>query len=47
MTTPPDFVFPELGEETATGESYYSGNKVFTYDDTTGTWTETDKPADT
>lgn len=46
MTTPPDFQPPEVGSETADGTSYYSGNKVFTYNGTTGTWTETDKPAD-
>ena len=46
MATPPDFEFPELENVNAAGESYYSGNKVFTYDGDAGTWTESDKPAD-
>ena len=47
MTTPPNYVFPEAGDEAAAGESYYSGNKVFTSDGDFETWTEASKPADT
>ena len=47
MAIPPDYVFPEVGDEAAEGESYYSGNKVFTSTGDDETWTEVDKPTDT
>ena len=46
MATPPDFVFPELGDELAAGDSYYSGNIVFEYEGDSDIWAESDKPAD-
>ena len=46
MTVAPDYVFPEVSNEVAAGESYYSGNKVFTSDGDNETWTETAKPTD-
>ena len=47
MTVPPDFQPPELGSETAEGDSYYTGNKVFTYQaEENDAWTETDAPTD-
>ena len=47
MATPPDYVFPVPGDETAAGESYYSGNKVFTSEGDDETWDEANKPTDT
>lgn len=46
MATPPDYVFPEVGDETAAGESYYSGGSVFTSEGDDETWDVTAKPAD-
>ena len=46
MAIPPDYVFPEVGDEIAAGESYYSGNKVFTSEGDNETWDETNKPDD-
>ena len=46
MATPPDYVFPVPGDESAAGESYYSGNKVFTSDGDDETWTVANKPTD-
>lgn len=47
MATAPDYVFPEVGDEAAEGESYYSGNKVFTFEGDNETWDVTNKPDDT
>ena len=42
MAVPPDYEFPEVGDETAAGESYYSGNSVFTATGVDETWTTDD-----
>lgn len=46
MAIAPTYEFPELNNEFAEGQSYYSGTQVFHYQGDDDTWDQSDIPDD-